>query len=423
MTTNKLIFPFLIILFSMIIIYGIFNIKYNNKFLNNIEKFQNNYLQNNENNMKLNMVNGIQTTIDFANGNWSWYNSTVNSSNYVVSNMATINLISESQLGTLTFTFIESNGNPEIVTFNIVSILNGNIIATMGNVLSINMSFTNIFTEQIYENPNPSYSIQSAPTATVSIFYGNNLITKFVSYKIYNNIVGGEVYRVIASNDIYVSSPPPTFDFNTYNILINNYVYPSNYAYLEMNGINNSYEEIIKNNYLGKLKFSIQRIYMSPGQKQSDGNPTQIITKISPPITLDVGAGDIPSQLVIVPFQEDKEANHLSNFFQQIGTYVYFYQYSATDTSYYYGNTNLIQHSSSVLNLQNNSDSMFNPNIQYNRLETVTQENQFNFNLIQLPGFFPSTGINNPTIVPFYMIPLNVPFQINQGIISEENNE
>jgi hypothetical protein len=41
--TNKLIFPFLIILFSAIIIYGILNIKYNKKFLNNIEKFQNNY--------------------------------------------------------------------------------------------------------------------------------------------------------------------------------------------------------------------------------------------------------------------------------------------------------------------------------------------------------------------------------------------
>jgi len=81
--TNKLIFPFLIILFSIIIIYGILNIKYNNKFLTNIEKFQNNYLESNKNNIKLNLLNGLQTTVDFAQGNWSCFNSTVDKSNIV----------------------------------------------------------------------------------------------------------------------------------------------------------------------------------------------------------------------------------------------------------------------------------------------------------------------------------------------------
>jgi hypothetical protein len=287
---------------------------------------------------------------------------------------------------------------------------NAYVIAEMDKILTVHMAFTNIFTEQINNNPNPTYTIQNAPTAVVTIYFGDTILTKFVSYKIYNNIVGGEVYRVISSNDIFINSPPPTFDFPTYNVLVNSYQYPSNYASLVMGGTDNTIGQIIQNNYLGKLQFSIQRVYMSPSQKQQNGSPAQIITKLSSPIVLNVPSGQVPSQLVIVPFEDDKNTNNLTNFFQQIGTIVYFYQYTSTNTTYYYGNENLVSHpASSVLNYQNNSDNMFEQNISYNRLNTVTQENQFNFNLIQLPGIFPSTNINNTTIIPFFNIPLNTP--------------
>ena len=50
---------------------------------------------------------------------------------------------------------------------------------------------------------------------------------------------------------------------------------------------------------------------------------------------------------------------------------------------------------------------MFQPNISYNVLNTVTQTNTYNFTLIQLPGIFPSTNINSPTIIMFDSIPLS----------------
>ena len=292
--TNKLIFPFLIILFSIIIIYGIFNIKYNNKFLTNIEKFQNNYLESNKNNIKQNLLNGNQTTIDFANGNWSWINSTVDSSNNnTVTNMLTINAnngtnslnLGKFDFGTLSFPFPIGTKVIENLNFKIVSILNGILIAEMSGIpiLSIQMKFTNIFTDAT--NINPTYTnIQNVPNAIVTIYFGNMLLTKFTSYKIYNNTVGGQVYRIIASNDIYIDSPPPTFDFATYNVLVGKYQYPSKFASLKMGGTNSNILPIIQKNYLGKLQFSIQRIFMSPAIAQGNGEPTQIITKMSNPI-------------------------------------------------------------------------------------------------------------------------------------------
>lgn len=405
--TNKLIFPFLIILFSIIIIYGIFNIKYNNTFLTNIEKFQNNYLESNTNNIKKNLLNGNQTTIDIANGNWSWFNSTVNSSNYIVSNMLTIDANSDmnsSNLGTLTFPYTLGTKTNNL-TFNIVSILNGNLIAVM-NVISIQMSFTNIFTDET--NINPSYTnIQNIPNAVVSIYLQDILLTKFSSYKIYNNTVGGEVYRIISSSDIYINSPPPVFDFATYNVLINSYQYPSSYASLIMGGTDNTIIQTIQNNYLGNLQFSIQRIFMSPAQAQSNGSPTQIITSMSKPITLKVSPGQVPSQLVICSFEEDKIANNLTNFFEPIGTIVYFYQYVSSVPSYYFADNNLISNNAAtVLQYQNNANNMFEQDISYNMLNTVTKQNTFNFKLIQLPGIFPSTNINSTTTIIFTSIPL-----------------
>jgi len=408
--TNKLIFPFLIILFSIIIIYGIFNIKYNNKFLTNIEKFQNNYLESNENNIKNNILNGQKTTVDFANGNWSWFNSTVNLSNYTVSNMLTINANSgteSSNLGTLKFKSPLGNNN-ETLTFKIVSILNGTIIAVLGDIplLSIQMSFTNIFTDTT--NINPSYNnITHVPNAIVTIYFDQFLLTKFTSYKIYNNTVGGKVYGIITSEDIYIDSPPPTFDFATYNVLVGNYQYPPSYAFLEMNGTNSTMGTRIQNKYLGNLQFSIQRVFMSPATMSSNGSPAQIITIMSEPLQLKVSPGEIPSQLVIVPFEQDKIENDLSNFFEPIGTILYFYQYINKEPLYIFSNENLITHpASSILKYKNNANSMFQQNISYNQLNTVAQDIQYTFQLIRIPGIYPSTNINNPTIIPFANIPL-----------------
>ena len=401
--TNKLIFPFLIILFSIIIIYGIFNIKYNNKFLTNIEKFQNNYLESNKNNIKNNILNGQQTTIDFANGNWSWYNSTVDLSNYTVSNMLTINANSgtdTSNLGTIKFTY-----ENEIITYKIVSILNGTIIAALG-LISIQISFTNIFTDSTNINP-PYNNITNVPNAIVTFYLNQYLFTKFTSYKIYNNTVGGEVYGIIASNDIYIESPPPTFDFATYDVLVGKYKYPSNYISLMMGGTDNTIGQKIQTTYLGNLQFSIQRIFRSPATMSDTGTPARIITTMSNPIQLKVENGKVPSQLVIVPFEQDKIANNLSRFFEPIGTILYFYQYINKAPLYYFSNEDLISHpAESVLKYKNNANSMFEQNISYNQLNTVTKDIQYSFQLVRIPGIYASTNINSPTIIRFANIPL-----------------
>lgn len=382
--SNKIIYPILIILFTILIIYSIISTKFNNKLNYNIEKFKNNYLENNASNNNNFMK-------DLANGSWTTLNSTVDA-NYNVHNLMNINIvnvigsvknINDKKIGSILFL-----GS----LFDITFAVDDNLIAVSNNfdILNLHIKFGDV-----KKKDSDIFYKTETEEAIVSIYFGNLLILRYASYKIYNDKAGAEVYRIIKSGDFFVEQPPPIYDYKAYNTLIGNYLFPTNYIKFNFGTTNTNIQSIINDKYFGKLQFSIQRVFSSP-----TGN--DIITKNSPPVLLSaLSNGQIPTTITIAPFVQDKNANALISFFKPKATIVYFYKLIDINISYAYGDNNLKNVPNNVFNLQNNATTLFEPIVSYNNLSTVEQ---INTNKYQMTLLLPTPAISNlsdPTIINF----------------------
>jgi len=413
MSTTDLMYPILIILFCVIIVYGLLVMKYNNKLIKTIESFSNLNDINNINNIKKNLENNIQTITSIANGTWTTMYTTVDS-NYNTNYLMTININTQNinnssliasntngnNIGTIIINYPENNINTTM-EFDITSIIGTNMLAVSKTTpsTSLHIDFVGLLDDpsKNIKGKYKDYYVTDTQMCYVSLFMFNRLIRKFVSYKVYNNKVKGKVYRIIKSKDFYVDDLPPIFDYDTYNVLVNSYQYPTNYISFEFGTNNTNIYNIINDKYFGQLQFSIQRVFESP-----TGN--EIITKSSPPIKLNaINNGQIPNTIVIVPFEQDKETNNLESFFKPIATIVYLYKFNNVETTYGYSDANMSIVPSSVLNLRNNSSgNMFGNNIEFDKINTVYQNNNFEFDMVLFKRV--DSDLNTSTIIPFSTI-------------------
>ena len=88
---NNILYPILIIIFSLLIVYFIMKNKYDKKLTENIEKFENNYIKNNKDQLLKNVLNNSKFTKENANGTWTTIGTTVDS-NYNATNLMNINI-------------------------------------------------------------------------------------------------------------------------------------------------------------------------------------------------------------------------------------------------------------------------------------------------------------------------------------------
>ena len=388
--SNKIIYPILIILFSILFIYAIISNRNINKLNNNIENFKNEYIEAIKDNLEENAVNNNTFSKELANGTWTTMSTEVDS-NYNVTNVMEINITdvingSSDNFGTINFMGSE---------FNIILALNDNItaVSTSLNVLNIHIKLFNKFTEENNININKPFYIPDTPNAIVTIFISDFMVFKYASYKVYDNKVGAEVYRIIKAKDYIIEQPPPVYDFKTYNVLIGNYMFPQNYITAKFGTTNTSIYNKIMSDYSQNIKFSIQRVFSSP-----TGN--EIITRNSEPILLNCIYNDqIPTTINIVSFSEDKTANSLVSFFKPKATLLYFYKLINLNTTYGYGNNNLNSVTDNVFNLQNNSSNMYKPIIQYNTLNTVQQVNTNTYQMTLVRSI--KCDLDNPISINF----------------------
>ena len=390
--SNKIIYPILIIIFSILIIFAIFNKKNNEKLNKGIERFNNEYLYKNKNKLIKNMENN-QITKDFANGTWTNPLTTINSNNEV-SDLTTINIIDTINGKNINF------GNINLMNqdFKITYVLNENIVAVSKTVPSFNIhiKFMNIFNDEKNVKINKGYNVPQTLNCVVSFFIMNLLIFKFVSYKVYNNKVSPDLYQIIKLKDIFINEPKPVYDFETYHILVGNYLFPNDYISYSFNGTDPQILETINSKYHGRIKYSIKRVFESP-----TGN--EIITKNSTPILLNsVDNGRIPENIIIKPFLDDKQTNNLLSFFKPKATLLYFYKLIRTDLSYNFKDETLIKVPSSTLNLKNKSDKMYNNIIQHNNLNTV-QEKDLNYYRITYVTKV-NSDLESNTVIPFSLL-------------------
>ena len=423
--SNKIIYPLLIIIFSILVIYGIINIINNKKLYNNIESFaQNNqpstqpniYLQNNFKNdfnktFNLDISDNTLISKDFADGTWSIPESIVDS-NFNISNLMTININPGTAFNnfevinnvTVTdsnnyigfdqnnFNFGTINYNGEV--FNINYVLNENIVAiyTKNKLINMHIKLLNKFNSENNILIDQPYYIPETLNAVVSLFNNNLLLTKFSSYKVYNGKVGGEVYRILKAKDIFIDQAPPLFDYQTYNVLMNNYKYPSNdilYNIPKWQTNNKDYSYIIEKHPSGTILVAIQRVFYSP-----TGNT--IKTQASEPYFLNITNGDqIPQSIDICPFLEDKNANSLEKFFKPQATALFVYKLKEVNSNFKYANPNLIVPIAN-LNLQNQANNMygtpgFSPqNLSINDLTSLQVVNNNTYEIIKVQELPPN---------------------------------
>jgi hypothetical protein len=401
--TNKIIFPVLIIIFSLLVIFAIVNNRKNKKLNNSIEKFADNFSENKvisgdflertKNQIINNAITNSTFTKDILNGTWTTLNTEVNS-DYSVTKLMNINVNEIFSMDTQKPNFGTLEIDGEI--YNIIILLNENLIAQSQNskLLNLHMKFLNKFnTDKLDNRP---YKNSETFTAVVSMYSNNVLLTKYISYKVFDNKVSPDIYSIIKSKNFLVGQPPPNFDFDTYNVIIGGYKFPSNYMYFSFGLTNADKLKIINSKYQGKLRFSIQRIFESPTKNE-------IITRNSTPVILDaVDNGSIPSEIVISSFADDKNANSLSKFFKPKSTILYFYKLDRVEKSYDYAKPGLLRSPKDYLQIKSNASSMFDANTDYNDLNSVREKSNNYYKMTYVETKL--SNLNDLTIFSFSSI-------------------
>lgn len=426
---NKIIFPAIIIIFSVLIIFAILNKRKNDKLQNNIEKFisssgkstkapkaPTNSSANSSDapvqtiaknkidfmkDLKLNTMNNSIITEGFANGDWTtpW---TYTDIYYRAYNLMSIDAkLMAMNYGKSSYGNIRIRESTDYyVDYNIIFILNENIVAVSKNNSNINlhMKIFNIYTNEgdVLTDKGTIQSFNTL-TALVSIFAGNILSKKFYSYKTSGETLSQDLYNDINSNNNNVIQPAEVYDFNTYKTIIGNYKFPNNSVQVTFGVNNTNIYNTINSEYGGQISFAIQRTYNSP-------TSNQIMTKMSQKIAITCNlSNQIPNNILISSFQSDLTENSLTSSFIPAGTSVYFYKLISVDTTYDYSNSQLTTVPSSTFDLQNNATNMYQSNVQFNDLNTVEQINNSIYE-VTLIGYYTVTNLTETVTIPFSVL-------------------
>ena len=391
---NNLIYPFLIIIFSILVIYGILRIRKIKTLENNLDMFIN-YNSNSNSNYNYNdfREHFIDESINDSysndyiktvlNGKWTTINSSCDSSGNVsktmtisIDNLSTNDLDLDSTTGDYSTTSNLGKIQIDDVDYDVKYASVDNLTARSINMKSLSLSilFNNRMgadnkTEKPLNDPNTFNGV-------MSIYIDNTLIYKYAVYKINDNAIASpDLCRIIQSKNILIEQPPPIYDFKTYNTIINDYNFPSNYLSISDYTINSDILNIIQKKYAGKIQFAIQRVFNSPASKNAD-----IISYLSDPVILDcVSGSQIPKTLTVVPFEADKNVNELESFFVPKATILYFFKFKDTDITYEYKDPNLLQKPITSMNFKNGADILMKSTIKFNNINTIQLVNTNNY--------------------------------------------
>lgn len=384
---NKIVYPFLIIIFSILFIFGILRMRKTYILENNLEKYINYATSFNSKinehfiDQSINDSVSVDYIKEVLNGNWSTFNSTCDSSGNI-SNKMNIQLnklstdnnlvnnsegLSSTKLGTIQINDAE---------YNIIYASISNLTARAINNKSLNLSI--VFNNKMGNNTTANIPFNNPDTfnGVMSIYNDSTLIYKFSIYKINaDGIAPPDLCRIIQSKNILIDQPPPIYDFITYNIILNEYKFPKNYLSIVDWTINTDILNIIQQKYSGQIQFAIQRVFYSPASKNAE-----IISYISDPIILNcIDNNQIPNTLTVVPFESDKNINEIESFFVPKATIIYFFKFKNTDVTYGYKDEKLIEKPRELMNFRNDANVLMKNTFKFNNLNTVQLINTNNY--------------------------------------------
>jgi len=387
---NNLIYPFLIIIFSILFIFGILRIRKMNTLENNLDTFINYNSTYNSNNFKEHFIDEsinnsysndyIKTVL---NGKWTTINSSCDSNGNVsktmtvsIENLSTNNLELNSTSGDYSTTSNIGKIQIDSVDYDIKYASIDNLTARSINMKSLSLSI--LFNNRMGDDDKTEKPLNDPNTfnGVMSIYMDNNLVYKYAIYKINDDgIATSDLCRIIQSKNIMIDQPPPIYDFKTYNIIINEYKFPSNYLSISNWTTNTDIVNVIQRKYAGQIQFAIQRVFNSPASKNAD-----IISYLSDPVILNcVDGSQIPKTLTVTPFENDKNINQLESFFVPKATILHFFKFKDTDVTYEYKDADLLEKSITSMNFKNGGDASMKNTVKFNNINTVQLVNTNNY--------------------------------------------
>jgi hypothetical protein len=394
--TQNIFLPIFIIIISFLVIYAIINNRKANTLNKNIENFISDIKENND--LLRNTENFPLVTSSFANGKWTtpwtYCNRNIHSPYYChCYNYMTINITENAQNVGTKKNHVYGNITIKSEEYNIIYMLNKNMVCVDPNNINKNV---HIVFNNIYTNKNPTDKYSTVKYCIVTQLIKNSIINKWQSFWFETICQDHFLYNIVkdSSTTAIENDPAEVYDLTTYNKIVGDYKYPSNYLTVDYGISNKDILDKINSKYNEGIKFAIQRVFKSP-----TGN--EIITKISDPIVIEgTRYGTIPNNIIISSFTEDKDINNLKNYFKPLSTILYFYKLQVIDVTYDYSDKQLVTVGSSAFNLNNNATNMYQPNVQYNNLNTVEQLNNSQYQ-ITLLGRYPFNNISDPLKIPF----------------------
>jgi len=385
---NKIVYPFLIIIFSILFIFGLLRIRKNNILENNLEKYIN-YASNFNSKFTEHFIDDSindSVTSDYIkqvlNGNWTILNSVCDSSGKISELMnIQINSLSTNEFSMTDSTNDSNSSNLGIIKtddaeYDIKYASISNLTAKAINNKSLSLSI--VFNDEIGNDVTSDNPLNNPNTfnGVMSIYTDSTLIYKFSIYKVNDDkMAPPDLCRIIQSKNILIDQPPPVYDFKTYNTILNDYKFVKNYLSIVNWTINTDILNVIQKKYSGQIQFAIQRVFYSPASQNSE-----IISYLSEPIILNcIDGNQIPNTLTVSPFESDKNINELDSFFTPKATKLYFFKFKNTDITYGYKDENLMQNPSTTMSFTNGANVIMKNTIKFNNLNTVELINTNNY--------------------------------------------
>jgi hypothetical protein len=383
---NNIFIPILIILFSILIIVGLFQLRKKQKIDRIFESFTSKIRQPLLNNVKqTELTTNTQFSAKYMTGYWTKPDTSLDS---------------KDKPKNLCYIDVENNkitNSYKGLDYKIISFTNLHIVAVpihKHHNLTLSIDATNVYTNPTENSMNSKINI---PFCIFSISRNDKVIVPpYYSYRVPSGKIRHQLKNIITSKNYKVIESQPLINMSAYNTILNNYKYANNLIRTVMDTPISNNQKIynkLNKQYNGIVSFKIQRTFHSP-------MGGEFTSPFSRRIDLDAyNKTNIITKLVISPVDDDFKASNIKGKYQPKSTTIYFYKIINTNISYSYTN-NSIATNKDPFELKNGGDSMYYNNIHFPDLNSVQKKNTSTFNIIKFKTIYNNKSSDSIS-VPF----------------------
>ena len=383
---NNILIPILIILFSILIIVGLFQLRKKQKIDRIFESFTSKIREPLLNNVKqIELTTNTQFSTKYMTGYWTKDDTSLDS-NDKAKNVCYIDVENN-----------EITNSYKGLDYKIISFTNLHIVAVPKHKhhnFTLSIDATNIYTSPTENSMDSKINI---PFCIFSISQNDKIIVPpYYSYKVPSGKIRHQLKNIISSKNYKVVQSQPLINMIAYNKILHNYKYADNLIKRIMNTSISNHQNVynkLNKQYNGVVSFKIQRTFYSP----MGGD---FSSPFSQRIDLDAyNKKNIITTLIISPVDNDFKASNIKGKYQPKSTTIYFYKIIDTNISYSYTNKSIATNKN-PFELKNGGSSMYYNDIYFPDLNSIQKKNRSTYNVIKFKTIFNNKSSDSISI-PF----------------------